>query len=444
MTESENNPAEIPQQSTNKRALAIVFVTVFIDLLGFGIVLPLLPLYAKSFGMSKMTLGLLMASFSAMQFVFAPLWGRLSDRIGRRPVLILGLAGSTVFYALFGLASSLGTTGKLLGLGVFAWLFITRIGAGVAGATISTAQAFIADVTGRHDRAKGMALIGAAFGIGFVFGPIIGALCLRGEDQTPALPGYIAAGLSFVAFLWALMSLPESLTSRDDVDETASHAGIGNLGRLVHALGRPIIGVTLGTIFLTIFAFAMFESTLALLNEYLKLERWQNGLMFAYVGVVLTIVQGGIVRRIAPKFGEFRMANTGVAMLVLGLILLALTSQISGIFHVQPPVVLLVILPLVVTGFAFANPAYQSLLSLNSPKDEQGGTLGLGQSVSATGRILGPFIGVSLQKFGIATPYWVAAAIMVLAWLMTWTLPSRSSAHDSLDLDEQPVPLDAG
>ncbi|MEZ5941348.1 MAG: MFS transporter [Planctomycetaceae bacterium] len=437
MTESESNPVEVPQQSTNKRALAIVFVTVFIDLLGFGIVLPLLPLYAKSFGMSGMTLGLLMASFSAMQFVFAPLWGRLSDRIGRRPVLIMGLAGSTIFYGLFGIASSLGTSGKLLGLGVVAWLFITRIGAGIAGATISTAQAFIADVTGRHDRAKGMALIGAAFGIGFVFGPLIGAMCLRGEDQTPALPGYIASGMSFAAFLWALISLPESLTSRDDTGESAAHGGINNLGRLVHALGRPVIGVTLGAVFLTIVAFAQFESTLALLNEYLKLERWQNGLMFAYVGVVLTIVQGGIVRKIAPKLGEFRMANSGVAMLVLGLVLLALTPQFEAAFNISSPVLLLIILPLVVTGFAFANPAYQSLLSLNSPKDEQGGTLGLGQSVSAMGRIVGPVIGLSLQKSGIAIPYWVAAGIMVLAWLMTWTLPSRSSAHDSLEPDTE-------
>ena len=170
---------ELEDNSVNaarpKRAgLMIVFVTVFIDLLGFGIVLPLLPRYGKAFHADNMTLGLLMASFSAMQFLFAPIWGRLSDRVGRRPILILGLAGSTIFYTLFGYATSLGGDATWMGMGVIAWLFISRIGAGIAGATIPTAQAYIADVTGKRERGKGMALIGAAFGIGFTFGPLIG------------------------------------------------------------------------------------------------------------------------------------------------------------------------------------------------------------------------------------------------------------------------------
>ena len=144
----------------SKSPLLIIFVTVFIDLLGFGIVLPLLPRYGDYFGLDQL-LGPLMASFSAMQFLFAPLWGRLSDRIGRRPVLLVGLAGSTVFYGLFGLATSLGKDGELLGLSVIPWLFITRIGAGIAGATIPTAQAYIADSTTPETRGKGMAIIGA-------------------------------------------------------------------------------------------------------------------------------------------------------------------------------------------------------------------------------------------------------------------------------------------
>ena len=184
--------------------LIIIFITVFIDLLGFGIVLPLLPRYGKYFGADEVTLGLLMASFSAMQFVFAPLWGRLSDRIGRRPVLLLGLAGSTVSYAMFGFASSLGNDGSLLGLTAVPWFFITRIGAGIAGATIPTAQAYIADSTGPEGRAKGMALIGAAFGIGFTFGPLLGAMFVSDKSDGPPSPGvgFLAAGLSAAAFLW--------------------------------------------------------------------------------------------------------------------------------------------------------------------------------------------------------------------------------------------------
>ena len=172
MTDGDAAPA------SKKAPLAIIFVTVFIDLLGFGIVLPLLPRYAKSFDAMPWELGLLMASFSAMQLVFAPIWGGISDRIGRRPVLLIGLAGSTISYAAFGYVTTLGATGTMLGLAVLPWLFLTRIGAGIAGATIPTAQAYIADCTSRENRTKGMALIGAAFGIGFTFGPLIGAACV--------------------------------------------------------------------------------------------------------------------------------------------------------------------------------------------------------------------------------------------------------------------------
>ncbi|MGH7127469.1 MAG: MFS transporter, partial [Planctomycetaceae bacterium] len=206
-------------RTPGKASLAVVFVTVFIDLLGFGIVLPLLPRYGDFFITESeptergLILGLLMSSFSVMQFVFAPVWGRVSDRIGRRPVLIVGLAGSTASYALFGVATGLGREGELLGVGALAWLFISRIGAGLAGATISTAQAYIADVTGARERAKGMALIGAAFGVGFTFGPLLGAAFVSDDPNAPpsAMPGYVASVLSGLAMLSAIVVLPESL-----------------------------------------------------------------------------------------------------------------------------------------------------------------------------------------------------------------------------------------
>ncbi len=197
-------------EAPRKASLLVIFLTVFIDLLGFGIVVPLLPVYAHEFGVDEhgIELGLLMASFSAMQFIFAPLWGRLSDRIGRRPVLIIGLVGSTFFYAMFGLA----TIWRSL-----TWLFITRLGAGIAGATISTTQAYIADVTSLETRQKGMALIGAAFGLGFTFGPLLAAAAVvsAGNQELSPAPGFAASVLSGVALLLAIFLLPESLRAGD-------------------------------------------------------------------------------------------------------------------------------------------------------------------------------------------------------------------------------------
>src|SRR5262245_10615998 len=205
---------------SNRSALLIVFLVVFIDLLGFGIVLPLLPLYATEMltplfpgddaGAATLRgalLGFLMASFSLMQFIFAPIWGRVSDRIGRRPILILGLIGSVAFYTVFGIASELGAQGQLT-LGLIL-LFAARLGSGVAGATISTAQAVIADCTPAEKRAHGMALIGIAFGIGFTFGPVFGFFSLFVD--LPGAPGFAAAALSLVATIMALRLLPETL-----------------------------------------------------------------------------------------------------------------------------------------------------------------------------------------------------------------------------------------
>src|SRR4051812_16422012 len=197
-----------PMDSLRRGSLVVIFLTVFIDLLGFGMVLPLLPIYAKQFTSDKsgLLIGLLMASFSAMQFLFAPMWGRLSDRIGRRPVLMIGLAGSIVFYTMFGLATM---WRNLVGL------FVSRIGAGIAGATIPTTQAYIADTTSLQERAKGMALIGAAFGVGFTFGPLFGYLALpSGEGDPGPGPGFAAAALSAVALALAYFKLPESLNEK--------------------------------------------------------------------------------------------------------------------------------------------------------------------------------------------------------------------------------------
>jgi len=400
--------------SRSRSPLAIIFLVVFIDLLGFGIVLPLLPRYGEHFDADKMTLGFLMASFSAMQFLFAPLWGRLSDRIGRRPVLLVGLAGSTLSYFFFARVTQFGNAGPIFGQSPIFWLFVTRIGAGIAGATIPTAQAYISDVTDTGHRGKGMALIGAAFGIGFTFGPLLGAMFVPAvEGAAPsAAPGYVAAVLSALAFVAAMFLLPESLKPSSG---TASRGWL-NISALQAALARPYVGTTLACIFLTTFAFAQFESTLSLLTKALGIGERGNFYVFAYIGFVLTLAQGGLVRRLMPRLGEYRMAMIGVTLMTIGLACIGLSTfpkdQQTAFYF------LFAILPICVVGFSATNPSLQSLLSLNTHEDEQGGTLGVGQSISSLARILGPVMGLSLQKYDVALPYWLGAGLMGAAILM--------------------------
>jgi len=395
-----------------KASLLVIFLIVFIDLLGFGMVLPLLPIYAKDFasqfgleeGHAKIgaLIGLLMSSFSIMQFIFAPLWGRFSDHVGRRPVLMVGLAGSVAFYALFGVATVL----RSLPL-----LFISRIGAGVAGATISTAQAYIADATSLENRTKGMALIGAAFGLGFTFGPLFGFLALSEESGSPGPgPGYAAAALSAVALALAYFKLPESL-------QPGQRAGTGHRGfdrrALREALTIPAVGLVLLASFVCVVSFANFESTLSLmLNSedvgYAYTAR-DVSLVFAYIGIVLTVVQGGIVRRISNRFSEGALASFGAIVEVVGFLLLSLAAR-----HATLPL-LLTALAVVVSGFAFITPSLNSLLSRWSDPKKQGGILGIGQSVAALARIVGPLAGVPLsQSQSLASSWGVKAAELPL------------------------------
>lgn len=405
--------------SANKSSLLVIFLAVFIDLLGFGMVLPLLPLYANEFAVvlgieadsTRMgwMLGALMASFSAMQFLFAPLWGRLSDRIGRRPVLLIGLFGSATCYALFGLA----TVWKSV-----VWLFVSRIGAGVAGATISTAHAYIADVTTKETRAKGMALVGAAFGLGFTFGPLLGYFALAGDEATPGPgPGCAAAVLSASAFLLALFKLPESLRPEQ---KPQTGRGWFNWSSLRQALAVPSLAALLLTTFLCVFAFANFESTLSLVVKdeggAFRYSYRQVLLVFAFVGFVLTLAQGFLVRRLAGRLSEGTMATLGATAEVGGFAWLA--SSLAS----PSPAELLGALAIVVTGFAFITPSLNALISRRSDPTRQGGVLGLAQSVSSLARILGPMAGLPLYKsadlayrIGVvrgATPFWFAAGLM--------------------------------
>ena len=373
-----------------RSAVGVLFLTVFIDLLGFGIVLPLLPRYARDFDANGLELGLLMASFSAMQLLFAPLWGRLSDRRGRRPMIMLGLGGSTASYVLFAVADT------------YALLLVSRLLAGLFAATIGTAQAYIADVTGRDDRGKEMALIGAAFGIGFTLGPVLG--WLAHEFGGVRGPGFVAAGFSLVALLMAWKKLPEPARHRP------ARAGrwFLNPEGLRIALRTPGVPLVLGLQFLAVFCFSNFESTLALLTK----EKWGydiqgNGLLYTYVGFCLLVAQGAVVRRLMPRVGEKAFAWLGCALLGAGLLGIAAGGGALGW--------ILAVLAVATFGFSMISPSLSSLLSLHSPGDRQGEILGLGQSVLSLARILGPFVGYALFDRSPETPYWTCAAIMAVA-----------------------------
>ncbi len=407
------------EKSPRKGSLLVIFLTVFIDLLGFGIVIPLLPIYADDMAVdeSGWQLGALMAIFSVMQFFCAPLWGRLSDRIGRRPVLMVGLASSVLFYAMFGISTVMNS---------FWLLFISRVGAGMAGATISTAQAYIADTTTLENRPKGMALIGMAFGLGFTFGPLLGFLAAPDRSSAPGpWPGYVAAGLSAVALVLAIFLLPES---KHADSENAGHR-VFDLARFRQAMSVPSVALVLLAIFVCIFSFANFETTLSLLiyggdrlpDSPFAFSRRTVCLTFAYIGFVLALVQGGIVRRLATRVDEGTLAATGALAEVIGfgLVVLAAANASVGLLFTA--------LTIIVAGFSFMQPNLNSLLSRRSDPERQGLVLGVGQSVSSLARILGSAFGIPLLKMQLAAPYWVAAGLMLVGMIVV-LIASRRGA----------------
>jgi MFS transporter, DHA1 family, tetracycline resistance protein len=422
---------EAPSGTTPRKAMLIVFLVVFIDLLGFGIVLPLLPLYGKHFveplfaggpesRAGGAVVGLLMASFSAMQFVFAPIWGRTSDRVGRRPILLIGLVGSVIFYALFGYVSDMWSEASVAARAL-TLLFIARIGAGISGATISTAQAVIADCTTPERRKHGMALIGAAFGIGFTFGPLIGAGALKLFPDHLGVTGYVAAGLSFVALAIAIAILPET---RRFGETSAARRKWFDTQAIRTALANPAVAPVVWTFFLATLGFASFEVTLSLLNrDALGLQPDSNFLVFAYVGFVLMLAQGVLYRRLANKVSEPTFMAAGMALMGCGVLSLGGVTLVAGQSQgEQVPAWLfawtLVSLTLAVVGFALLTPSAQALVSRRSDPERQGEVLGVNQSAASMARILGPIFGLTL--YGLTPSHllpYVFGGILLLAML---------------------------
>lgn len=423
-----NEPAALPAKS-NRSAMMTVFFIVVVDLLGFGIVLPILPitgreyltpLFPDSEEARGAMIGLLMASFSAMQFLFAPAWGRLSDRIGRRPVLLVGLVGSVLFYSLFGYAAGIQPDTRDAAMLALVLMFVARSGAGMAGATISTAQAVIADCTPPEKRKHGMALIGAAFGIAFTVGPLLGALAMRFVDSpvlATSVTGYVSAGLSLLALLLALAVLPET---RKPGDAAPAPRRIINVAAWRAVLSNSAIAPVVLTFFLATLGFGAFESTMALfVQDILAIDKKNAYWFFAYVGFVLMLTQGFLYRRLAKRVSEVAFMAMGIVLMGLGVVSLGGVSLLksAGDFgHDALMILMMAAMTIAVIGFAFLTPSAQALISRRTSADKQGEVLGVNQSASALARILGPVFGNSLYALTSThmLPYLFGAGLLLL------------------------------
>ena len=371
------------------RPLLIIFLTIFVNLIGFGIIVPLLPFYAETFGASPVVIGLLFAVFSLCQLIAAPLLGDVSDRYGRRPVLVFSLAGTVVSFVMLALAHSV------------AMLFLARIVDGLSGGNVSTARAYVADVTEPKDRARAYGLIGAAFGMGFIMGPALSGVLARVSYTAPI---WAAAALTLVATAMAWLWLPETVHR--------ARAGTGNpLGYLPELLRRPVMRRVLTIDFIYWFSFAIFQTTFALFAaRRFGFDASRTGYLFAGFGVLGAVIQGGFIRPIVRRAGDKATFIAGIVFSVAGLAAAAFAHSVT--------LFVLALVPLAI-GMGFGHPTVSSLISRAGRGDEQGRVQGAAGAVESLGRTLGPVWGsASLQRFGEATPFLTGAMFLSLTLLV--------------------------
>ena len=381
--------------------MIIILVTVFIDLIGFGMVIPILPFYANEFAATPLEIGFLFSIYSWMQFFFSPILGRLSDRYGRRPVLLVSLIGSAIGYYVIGIAGSL------------VMVFAGRIIGGITGGNISTAQAYIADVTTRKNRAKGMGLFGAMFGLGFILGPALAGILSKYGVHVPF---YSAAGLSLVNAVALYFILPE----------TVKPGGIVHTGErknrfleLVASLREKVFGTVNVVYFLLITAFSIMTYAFVLFTAYrYGYNAEQNGYLFAFVGLIAIIGQGFLFHKLVSVIGETRLTVVGCLMMAVSLAIFPLLGPSMGGLAA-----LLVTCTILSIGNAFASPSLTSLASKISPEDRQGVSLGIMQSGASLARAIGPTVGGfllnnAINKVDDATvtrTFWTASVVMFVA-----------------------------
>jgi len=408
--------------------LIVIFTTVFIDLVGFGIVIPVLPFYAEgtAFNATPRTVGLLFASYSIMQLIFSPILGGLSDKHGRRPVLLLSIIGTGIGFLVLGLATTV-------------WmLFIGRILDGITGGNISTAQAYIADVTTEENRAKGMGLIGAAFGLGFIFGPAIGGILSHWGIHVPF---FFAAALCFANAVLLFFTLPETVTA----DHPAKHSAAGgrSLGHIIASLKQPKLAGVLIIYFLFIVAFSIMTSAFSFYTMFrFGYDAQHTGYLFAYVGVIAVIIQGGLIGRLVKRFGELPLVIVGALCFAISLFAVPFVGPAAGGLGA-----LLLGGGVFSMGNSLATPALTSLASKSAGPEKQGIILGVTQSTASLARVVGPSLTALLISSSIAhlgadglphemsdqslfVTFWTGSAIMLSATLLASYLTLRTGQSD--------------
>lgn len=384
-----------------KASLAVLFLTVFIDLIGFGMVIPFLSFYAREYGASGTKVGAVVGVYSIMQFFFAPVWGRLSDRVGRRPVILISLTASCTGYLLFAFTHSLTV------------LFASRVIAGIGGANIGTAQAYIADSTAPENRAKGMGLIGAAFGLGFILGPpmsgILAAIGIRNGLAGNLLPGLVAAGLSFTAFLVALSVLAESkpkgLVPRSGVPPQFDRRVWREIGT------NPLLASLMSGLFLTLLAVAGMEISVTLhARDRFQFKQMDMSYLFLFMGVIVASIQGGLLGRFVKRFGEKGVIVIGAAAFVAGFALIPTIWRVPLLY---------VVAFLFAIGQGLCYPALTALVSKTAPENERGTLLGMATSVGSLARFAGPLLaGFLYDLAGAAGAFYGGAVLMAGALLI--------------------------
>jgi MFS transporter, DHA1 family, tetracycline resistance protein len=395
-----------------KASLGTIFLTVFLDLLGFGLVVPYLPGVARTYGATAFVATLLGAAYSLMQLLFVPYWGQLSDRVGRRPVIVISVGACTVGFLVLANADSL------------ALLFVARIWNGIASSNISVAQAYIADVTEPKDRAKGMGVIGAGIGLGFVLGPVIGGLleAVSPIQRVGALPAYVAAALAFLNMVLAITFLPESLPP-EKRGKGQRRASPFDPERYRRALRFPGVSLAMGLNFVLILSFAGLEQTFRLFTEdAFHLDERATGYVLGCVGVVMIVVQGGLIRKLSRAFSNEALVRTGTLIQAVSFVALAISPRVGGLWP------LYLAMCAIAFGSALTNPSLSAFVSRCADESSQGTVLGVLQSSGAFARVCGPATGGLLyQAVAPEAPYLAAAMGMLIAAVLATRLrPSAS------------------
>jgi MFS family permease len=395
--------------------LAAIFLTIFLDLLGFGLVIPFLAKEARDvFGTSELVATLLGSAYSLMQFLFVPVWGRLSDRVGRRPILVWSVLATSLTMAGLGAGLAFGAS--------VAWLFAARIFGGIATANLGTASAYIADITPPSERARGMGLIGAAFGLGFILGPAMGgwlaSFPINGHKGP--LPCFIAAGLSLVNFTWVLLGLAESLPPEKRSEKIRSMAPL-NVAAAKQTFALPGVGLAIMVNFLVVTSFTNLDQTFTFFcGDVFGIDEMGTGFILAFVGITAALVQGALIRPLSRRFSDAALIRVGVVLQAIafaGLVLATITGK----------TILYLSSALLAVGNGLSQPATSAFVSKGAPSTEQGTTLGVSQSFAALARTFGPALGGLLYGVSPRMPYVAAAGGMVLAFGLALALQKTST-----------------